>query len=157
MRVYKSYHEGVRVTALKEAVDRLTVAILNWRARNPLVDLTHIVVTGISGQSLAWPLSLAVGLPVMVVRRKGEDAHSGAIVGDGDLGNYIIVDDLISTGYTIRHIVSTIYETFAQPGGKGDLIPIPKAIFLSQVSYDGTQEANGHKIEVIGTREKGSL
>lgn len=64
-----------------------------------------IAFTGMSGAAVAYPLSFKTGLPLICVR-KGEKRHSiHDVEGNLSCKNYIIIDDTVSSGDTIRKII----------------------------------------------------
>lgn len=69
-----------------------------------------IAFRGMSGALLAAPLALALD-KTMILVRKGEDSHSMYKI-EGDIGaqKYLIVDDFIGTGTTVRTIIEEIFE-----------------------------------------------
>lgn len=72
-----------------------------------------IAFRGMSGALVAVPLADKLGKNLMLVR-KGENCHSTFSV-EGVLSQrYIIVDDLICTGHTIRQILDTIKSVATQ-------------------------------------------
>jgi orotate phosphoribosyltransferase len=81
-------------------------------------EVDAIACRGLSGLMVAGPLSLRTRLPVIAVRReKEQDAHSYDVMANthnGKIGKYrsfVIVDDLISTGKTICHIIKEIHKS----------------------------------------------
>lgn len=155
-----SYHTGTKPEQLMEDTDRMAAAVKKWLAENPDANVTHMAVTGVSGQALAWPVSYKIGLPVLVVRKDGEKNYSGIrLVGAGELHNYIILDDLISSGATIKAIAQAIRDEWEKKMlNNGHSLPLDeatmpraKAIFLSQSCLDTTFELNGADIPKIGT------
>ena len=140
MELSPAYHRTTKPEKLMEIVDETAARIKNWMDGQE-VKPTHIVATGSSGQAIAWPVSYKLGLPVCIVRKESEKSHAGNISGTGDLGNYIIIDDLIDSGNTIRRVLKTINDVYAEKRKHADLYnwadpsPIePKcaAIFLYQ-------------------------
>lgn len=73
-------------------------------------DFDTIAFRGMSGALLAAPLSMALD-KTMILVRKGEDCHSLLKI-EGDVGarKYIIVDDFIGSGRTVRTIIREIFE-----------------------------------------------
>jgi len=122
-----SYHKAVNPKSLMEVVDGSSAVIKRWIEEHPETKISHLVCTGSSGQSVAWPVSYKLGIPVCVVRKEGEKAHSGMLVGEGRLQNYILIDDFIASGDTIRRVFGTIAEEAAS---YGNTPPECRAIFL---------------------------
>lgn len=136
MRLNKSYHKTVRPEDLMQVVDGTAAAIKFWLTDTG-TKVTHIVCTGSSGQAVAWPVSYKLGIPVCVVRKKGEESHAGQITGEGFLGAYIVIDDLIDSGATLVRVFDTItkaYEKRAEAGLSADELERPSphcaAVFL---------------------------
>ena len=70
-----------------------------------------IVMRGISGMSVGFPLAAQYGCPYVVQRKNGEDCHSGPVVGaipDGNGGTVVIIDDFVSSGETLVHMINAI-------------------------------------------------
>lgn len=83
---------------LPETVER-TVEALRPHVRK----FDSIIVTGISGQSVGFPVSLALGKPLVVRRKDIEDSHGirGGLLNKHRIGTRaLFLDDLISTGRT---------------------------------------------------------
>lgn len=73
-------------------------------------EFESIAFRGMSGAVLASPIALALDKTLILVR-KGENTHSTYAV-EGDLSGqkYIIVDDFISTGETVRITIQEIFK-----------------------------------------------
>ena len=70
-----------------------------------------IVFTGISGAALGFTLSYETGFPVAVVRKSGESTHSSyRIEGNCGTDRYLLLDDFIEGGHTIRRIIKRMEE-----------------------------------------------
>lgn len=111
MKLSDDYHNSIlSPSALGEMLNITAPRIKEWLAKNKGNNITHIAATGTSGLAAAFPLSLKLKLPVLAVRRKGGEpnAHSGTLVGSGVVGDYIFVDDFVSSGATLDHVVSSI-------------------------------------------------
>jgi orotate phosphoribosyltransferase-like protein len=73
-------------------------------------DVVAIAGSGLSSIPLVSLICYMTGLTPIYVRRKEEDSHDQyhkaltPYEGSGGGGRYIIIDDLISSGQTIRHI-----------------------------------------------------
>lgn len=74
-------------------------------------SFTSIVVTGISGLAVGSPVALALGKPLVVIRKASPDdiCGEGEVLGSQDLGSApLFLDDLISTGTTYRRVEKKI-------------------------------------------------
>lgn len=74
-------------------------------------DLTYdtIAFCGMSGALIAPPVAVKLGKDLLMVRKDSDDRHSCYhVLGNTETKNYIIVDDLISSGKTLRHIINKI-------------------------------------------------
>lgn len=131
MNLNGAYHRTVEPEKLMQIVDATAAAIKEWNAARE-VPITHIVCSGSSGQAVAWPVSYKLGIPVCIVRKPDEKSHAGLISGAGRLCSYIIVDDLIDSGSTIRRIIGAIGERAASQGCEVGAEPKVAAIFLYQ-------------------------
>lgn len=132
MRLATAYHPTVEPVKLMEIVDGAAARIKNWLAEDGGRSISHIVATGSSGHAIAWPVSYKLGIPVCIVRKPCEESHDGLISGDGQLGDYIIIDDLISSGATLRRVLKAISDKAID---YGTAVPRCVGIFLYN-SYD---------------------
>lgn len=101
MEFYTSYHEsGFWIGQREKTVQRVAALI----RKRKLIKLP-IVVTGISGMSIGFPVAHKLGMKLAVVRKGRERSHaSNCIEGYQPNKEYIILDDFIDTGATIRRI-----------------------------------------------------
>lgn len=85
---------------LRETVDYAV------RDLTPLIaGFDSIAVRGVSGLLVGSPVALALGKPLAVVRKPSEVAHASGIVNRAHAGNsYIVIDDFVSSGATVREI-----------------------------------------------------
>lgn len=76
---------------------------------NPKFRELPLVVTGISGMAIGVPLAFQLNLEFCVVRKKGDsDNASHRIEGYIPIGEFLILDDLVSSGNTIKRITDAI-------------------------------------------------
>ena len=83
------------------------------RALKKKINFEAIAFTGTSGAAMAYPVSVATGIPLICVRKDAEGTHSNRLVEGSsniDVTSYIIVDDFITTGTTIKTIISKIED-----------------------------------------------
>jgi adenine/guanine phosphoribosyltransferase-like PRPP-binding protein len=67
-----------------------------------------LIVSGTSGVWLGAVLTLRQDLPVVIVRKPGEDSHGGVVEGDCYASNGVIVDDFVSSGATVDRIADAL-------------------------------------------------
>ena len=72
-----------------------------------------IAFRGTSGAAMAYPVSVAIGIPLICVRKASENSHGHALEGSDsiDVKKYIIIDDFISSGSTMNQIVEGIEKS----------------------------------------------
>ena len=81
-----------------------------------LVDQTGadtLVFTGISGMAVGFPITRSLKLRPIVIRKtiRGTHGHCKVEIDGAPTGKFIIIDDCIDTGKTIRRILKEI-ETY---------------------------------------------
>lgn len=105
------------------------------------IDFDSIACRGVSGIMLASPLSFVTKKPLIVVRKTVEGNHGNSIL-EGyfprDL-RYIIVDDFISTGATVRAIIEEINNCYRQSRKKikGSCYTLQKCECVGAFFYNG--------------------
>lgn len=115
------FHDGGYLGAeydpikLREIVSRLAGAIPFYMEA---CKADAIVVTGKSGVSVAFAALTAIDFPLIVVRKRGETTHGSPIEGTGgvDVKRYLILDDFVSSGSTVREVVARLDEAAALKG-----------------------------------------
>jgi orotate phosphoribosyltransferase-like protein len=103
---------------LRRAVTALSRDIRSFNESLPKDQKIDVIVCcGISGAAVAFPVSLETGIPVWVVRKVKEMTHSphdvdrhffsseDEMIKCPDVLRYIIIDDIVDTGATIRWII----------------------------------------------------
>lgn len=70
-----------------------------------------IACTGLSGCLVAPTIAWTLGVTLIVVRKPQEKRHASAVVEGADSNRYIVVDDFISSGATIRLVMKEITES----------------------------------------------
>lgn len=145
MLLTQDYHRTTTAHVLEKRVDQFTAIMRSWMAARPNQPISHLVYRGVSGACMAWPLSYRLRIPVVAVRKPGEDSHTyndgnGAVSGDGDLLRYVIVDDFICTGHTIKKIIERIdlkWKDYAEMGHDLEHKPICEGVLLHAASQYG--------------------
>jgi orotate phosphoribosyltransferase len=104
-----------------------------------------LAYTGSSGAAAAYVLGVALDLPVVYVRKKGESSHGNKVESNASkaIDNYLIIDDFICSGATVGSVVSGI-EKYAKNNGK----KAPKCIGVFLYQSDGTEFNNSVTVTV---------
>jgi len=76
------------------------------------LEFDSIAFSGNSGASIAYPVSYFTGLPLICVRKKNESSHGKQVEFSSVCKNYLIIDDVIASGHTIRYIKNSIKKYF---------------------------------------------
>jgi len=99
-----------------------TCRVLNHKSRNKAIikavcdlrkikdDFDSIVCCGISGLMVAPSVAELLDKHIVVVRKAKDECYSEFPVEGVTPFRYVIIDDLICSGSTIKHIKNTIYE-----------------------------------------------
>jgi len=120
------------------------------RAMRNSTPFDAIAFRGMSGASIAYPVSYLTGIPTVNVRKDGgSGSHGMAIEGPNkSIESYVILDDLIDSGETVKAIIR---------GLANRMIPAKqcKAIVLyhshrndSFSYYDADADAGGNFVEI---------
>jgi adenine/guanine phosphoribosyltransferase-like PRPP-binding protein len=87
-------------------ITQAAVVIKDFKKKHPF---NAIAFTGTSGAAIAYPLSFLLKVPLICVRKSSKDNHYGSLVeGYTSAKRYLIVDDFIETGRTIKKITQAI-------------------------------------------------
>lgn len=134
LRIQTDYlHKVFRPHDLRRTVNSLDLKIGRLHKK---LGFDSIAFTGMSGSAVAYPLSFKSGVPLICVR-KGEKRHSVFRV-EGNLSckNYIIVDDTVSSGDTVRRIIKSIKDNIPNAKCVG-VVLYDYHITLKQIRVDG--------------------
>ena len=122
---YTDYFDGKKLNGLTEQAAKLLEA----------TDFDTIAVCGISGLLLGAPLASSMGKQLMVVKKPNEPTRSMeemaqmgwgdsaldkardafSVLGYGENQKILLLDDHISTGTTIKLMISSIYRQCTNP------------------------------------------
>lgn len=123
-RIQSDYLRPVyEVDQYKVIVKKFTAAIKKFRLKN---YFDAIAFTGTSGAAMAYPVSAMLGIPLICVRKDRLCHYNHLIEGCVTADRYVIVDDFISGGTTMKKITDEIRNNM--PNAK------PVAIFLYTTS-----------------------
>ncbi len=100
-------------------------------------DFDAVAFIGLSGALIAPSIADLFGKELLAIRKQTESCHSGYNV-EGYIGSYtyIIVDDFIASGNTVRRIYRTVQEYN------------PEAICLGIYLYNSTDEKRGQTMAI---------
>ena len=104
----------------KKYLKVLPQAVKEVRRLRRELGFDAIAFTGSSGAALAFPLSFQLQIPLIHVRKGSSHYYGGAIEGTVSSKKYLIVDDFIESGSTIKRIIRKIKSVLkeqAQPVG----------------------------------------
>ena len=105
------YLEGiVENKSRKRRINNAVRTIRKFIAKLPQGEKPQaIACCGLSGLLLGTAIADRLGLDLIVVRKKDDKStHSSIVVEGVAAGSYIIVDDLIFTGKTMKYIIESI-------------------------------------------------
>jgi hypothetical protein len=110
-------HRNFVPSEFQEVVNRVADRIRALRAKNP--EIEGLAACGQSGTMLMGALSFVLGMPQIAVRKSSHDMGHDDAMANGDFGiqGYVIVDDFVSSGHTVEHIIREISKR-AAPIGK---------------------------------------
>ena len=100
-----------QVNKFIEEINKAAKIIRKFKRKNPF---DAIAFTGTSGAAFAYPLSYKLGIPLICIRKSVTDNHfRRKVEGQVNTKRYIIVDDFIESGKTIRRIQKEIKNNWA--------------------------------------------
>ena len=113
-----------------------------------LIDQTGadtLVFTGISGMAIGFPIARALKLRPVVVRKtvKGTHGCHKVEMGGAPEGKFIIIDDRIETGKTIRRVLKEI-ETYCHWYYRYCSPRTSQTKYVGIVLYDNQGEGSSH-------------
>jgi adenine/guanine phosphoribosyltransferase-like PRPP-binding protein len=101
-------NRSIPIAQLKKTVKTLSEVI---KAKTP--EAAAIAFTGVSGTLVGPAVAMELNLPMLCVRKRGQTHSTYPVeseLSSIDIFNYIIVDDTIDSGITIRRIINDIRE-----------------------------------------------
>lgn len=138
-------HKIYEPNRFKKTVDDTIKTVI---ALNKEKKINAIAFTGTSGAALAYPVSYATGIPLLCVRKSTKDNHyREKLEGYTRPKNYIIIDDCVCTGTTIKKMVKAISSY--SPNSK------LSALVLYADRYDDIERLEKvvkTKVKVVGSR-----
>ena len=131
-------------------VVNLVVAEIGKLDRKP----QFLAVRGTSGTAIGGAVSLVSDLPLVVVRKEDDNSHAkhyGTVQGmRGTGGLYIIVDDLVDSGTTVREIAAAIKRDHeSNSGGYAPTECIAVVLYSAGQIKTGVIELDGRTVPLI--------
>ena len=111
MRIENSYHNIIFAPSkLKKKADSVSKKILKLQKE---LGFDAIAITGVSGAGIGFAVSYITGIPCIYVRKSKNKTHGKLIEGPNkDIKSYIILDDFIVTGETIKRVVKNLKSQY---------------------------------------------
>lgn len=101
---------------------RHTTLVLNHRERNRVIfecircldriKFDSVVVCGTSGLLVGPQISELLNKNLVIVRKRNEKRYSPFHIEGAYPGDYVVVDDLVCSGSTLKHILNNIKEEY---------------------------------------------
>lgn len=154
MSIQTSYLEHVFTPDLFPKMVDITIKKAEQLKKDTGFDT--IAFSGISGAAVAFILSHWLNIPLLCVRKKGENSHyhqqNGKILEGNvqDVKKYIIVDDFIASGATCHHIIDSIRESNLRARCVG------MVMYRAYENFTFTHRVSKQEIPVISSRPQGS-
>ena len=106
-------------------IGKLVKKICEFKRKNPF---EAIAFTGTSGAAAAYAVSYKLKIPLICVRKKDRNHYGQSIEGATSAASYIILDDFIAGGSTVRRIIETLAKNHHRKPLKLERKPV--GIFL---------------------------
>jgi orotate phosphoribosyltransferase len=104
-KIQTDYLEKVYSKQFLKLVPRAVKKLQSIMRKHPF---DAIAFTGSSGAALAYPLSYFLKIPLIHVRKGASHYGGGKIEGTISSKRYVIIDDFIETGASIRRVIRTV-------------------------------------------------
>lgn len=124
---YATAEREMRASHIKGVLQPKTlIAKANWcAAQVRLLKADTLVCRGSSGLLVTSVVSTLARLPICYIRKPRESSHTGLLLeGPYELGRFIVIDDLVSSGETMRAIADAIHSHTERYGFKAELVAI---------------------------------
>ena len=96
---------------LRRTIRRTVTALRNLRKRT---WFDAVAFRGSSGAAVAYAASAELGIPLLHVRKGGSHCHL-KVEGARGVRTYVILDDFIDSGNTVRAIVKEVRRELSEP------------------------------------------
>jgi orotate phosphoribosyltransferase-like protein len=137
----RDFHSGYLTKALSYDQIQITINKIVNRLKKEIkngLEFNAIACCGVSGTILAGAIAAKLGVDIVVVRKEAGGPHSSWHV-EGRYGDvqYVILDDLIESGSTIRYIIDEIQKENEKLNFYNSIVPEKKiSVCKAIVLYD---------------------
>lgn len=139
---------------LSEVRERAEYAASAISAMVAETGATSVVVHGNSGVSCGFAALMlsAVDFNIVLLRKDNDNSHGSPIEGPQGhrVGRYIILDDFVATGTTMKRIRDKIAVLHEQRGVTGDMPECVGIVLYGYTISDSFKFADGHIVPVRG-------
>jgi hypothetical protein len=110
------YFQEALLPSTRSRIANLTTKIVGWAHPD------MIAVRGVSGMVIGAIVAERLGANLIVIRKPGESTHSSYPYAGEFVGNsYVIIDDFIDTGDTVKQILAVMQHESDRRVVKGNL------------------------------------
>lgn len=112
---------------------RAVIKFLLKMIKKSKIDFDTVVFRGMSGCLMGPSIADALEKPFLVIRKENDGSHSSSLLeGHAEVKKFIIIDDLIDSGRTIRTILANVKD-----GGKCEA-GFPNAVCVGIFLYSSS-------------------
>lgn len=134
-------HNVLKARLLKSLVTKVAKHLIELNKTTPF---DAIAACGFSGLPLIGALGYRLGVQIIAVRKKSDSSHSSYRVEGLVKGiRYVAIDDLVSTGTTLRNIISSVHKASG-----GTSTPVAVILYNDISSHIWTHRENGITVSV---------
>ena len=140
---------GENPRQLREVLIKANNAFVKLQKR---LKFDAIAFTGSSGAAIAFPLAVSHKIPLIYVRKEGEQSHGDKVEcnGENSITKYLIVDDFVSSGATVEWIAHQV-KRYAKGSIKPELVGI---FCFSNTQGDHKIPVDGKNIQIYTTKSR---
>lgn len=111
-RLHSAYlHTALDPDSARTVVSTAVQIIAEWSFSGGLPKFDTIVFRGMSGALIAPRVADRLDKRLLLIRKAGDDTHSGYTIEGGIPDKYLILDDVSFSGTTIRTIAETLEKS----------------------------------------------
>lgn len=119
-QVITDYLDDIYNLKTFKATAKRTIAKLRQLRKSKKTRFEAIAFRGSSGAAMAFIAGLELGVPLIHVRKPKEDSHYSGYEGIANPATYVIIDDFISSGATVRAIRTGVTDFHKKHNAMGE-------------------------------------